>query len=106
MEREYKCIDCGGTFVLDTQLKCGAKRCPECKKIHIRESNKANRERYKKLAFDKMKKKPFSFSFLTIAEDEIRNDFQRFLRQEAMRANCYQEDIMKILNLPIGLKIK
>jgi predicted metal-dependent hydrolase len=42
---------------------------------------------------------------MTISEDEIRKDFQRFIRQEAMRANCYQEDIMRILNLPLELQI-
>ena len=106
MIREYKCIDCGESFYLDTTFKCGAKRCDKCKKIHLREANRTNREKYKRIAFSKMKQKPVSWSLMAISEDEIKNDFQRFLRQEAMRANCYQEDIMKILNLPIELKIK
>ena len=41
---------------------------------------------------------------MTITEEEIKKDYQRFIRQEAMRANCSQEDIMKILNIPIELK--
>ena len=34
---------------------------------------------------------------MTISEEEIRKDYGRFLRQEAMRANCTQEEIIKIL---------
>ena len=37
---------------------------------------------------------------MTITEDEVRMDFQRFIRQEAMRANTTQDVIMGILNLP------
>lgn len=41
---------------------------------------------------------------MTITEDEVRKDFQRFIRQEAMRANTTQDVIMGILNLPLGLE--
>ena len=41
---------------------------------------------------------------MTITDKEVREDFQRFIRQEAMRANCSQEKIMGILNLPLELK--
>jgi len=34
---------------------------------------------------------------MTITDKEIREDFQRFIRHEAMRANCMQEDIVRIL---------
>lgn len=34
---------------------------------------------------------------MTITEKEIREDFQRFIRHEAMRANCTQEDIKNII---------
>lgn len=34
---------------------------------------------------------------MTITEKEIRDDYQRFIRHEAMRANCSQEDIVRIL---------
>lgn len=35
---------------------------------------------------------------MTITEKEIYEDYQRFLRHEAMRANCKQSDILKIIN--------
>ena len=35
---------------------------------------------------------------MTISEEEIYNDYMRFLRHEAMRANCKQEDIIRIIN--------
>lgn len=41
---------------------------------------------------------------MTITEEEVRMDFQRFIRQEAMRANTTQDVIMGILNLPLGLE--
>ena len=41
---------------------------------------------------------------MTITEDEVRKDFQRFIRQEAMRANTTQDVIIGILNLPLGLE--
>lgn len=41
---------------------------------------------------------------MTITEEEVRKDFQRFIRQEAMRANTTQDVIMGILNLPLGLE--
>lgn len=36
---------------------------------------------------------------MTIKQEEIREDFRRFIRHEAMRANCTQEEILKILGL-------
>lgn len=57
MEREYTCIDCGATFVLDTQMRCKAQRCPECAKIRTRyinnESKKRQRERAIRARFNK-----------------------------------------------------
>lgn len=41
---------------------------------------------------------------MSITEEEIRKDFQRFIRQEAMRANTTQDVIMGILNLPLELE--
>lgn len=41
---------------------------------------------------------------MTISEKEVIEDFQRFIRHEAMRANCSQYHIMEILNLPISLE--
>ena len=35
---------------------------------------------------------------MTITAKEVRSDFIRFVRHEAMRANCLQEDILKIIN--------
>ena len=35
---------------------------------------------------------------MTISEEEIRQDFARFIRHEAMRANCLQDDIKRIIN--------
>ena len=34
---------------------------------------------------------------MTITEKEIREDFARFIRHEAMRANCTQDDIKRII---------
>lgn len=34
---------------------------------------------------------------MTISEKEIREDFARFIRHEAMRANCTQEEVRKII---------
>ena len=45
MEREYTCVDCGATFVLDTKMRCGAKRCPECAKIRTRYINNESKKR-------------------------------------------------------------
>ena len=39
------------------------------------------------------------FENLTISEEEIDADFERFIRHEAMRANCTQEEIKEILGL-------
>jgi hypothetical protein len=36
---------------------------------------------------------------MTISEKEIREDFRRFVRHEAMRANCSQDEIKNILNI-------
>jgi hypothetical protein len=36
---------------------------------------------------------------MTIEEKEIRADFERFIRHEAMRANVSQDEIKKILGL-------
>lgn len=40
-----------------------------------------------------------NFKDMTITEKEIREDFARFIRHEAMRANATQTEIMQILNL-------
>lgn len=34
---------------------------------------------------------------MTISEDEIKQDYFRFIRHEAMRANCMQEDVIEII---------
>ena len=36
---------------------------------------------------------------MTISEKEIKADFERFIRHEAMRANCTQNEIKEILNI-------
>ena len=36
---------------------------------------------------------------MTILIEEIKADFERFIRHEAMRANCMQNEIKEILNL-------
>lgn len=36
---------------------------------------------------------------MTITEKEIMEDFRRFIRHEAMRANCSQDEIINILNI-------
>ena len=36
---------------------------------------------------------------MTISENEIKADFERFIRHEAMRANCTHNEIKEILNL-------
>ena len=35
---------------------------------------------------------------MTITEEEVYKDYMRFLRHEAMRANCQQWEIAKIIN--------
>lgn len=35
---------------------------------------------------------------MTITEEEIKEDFARFIRHEAMRANCTQDEIISIIN--------
>ena len=35
---------------------------------------------------------------MTITEKEIKEDFARFIRHEAMRANCTQDEIKRIIN--------
>jgi hypothetical protein len=42
---------------------------------------------------------------MTITKEEIKADYSRFIRHEAMRANCTQEEIMRVLNIHIGLKL-
>ena len=39
---------------------------------------------------------------MTVSEKEIKADFHRFIRHEAMRANCTQEEIVSIIN--VGLQ--
>lgn len=34
---------------------------------------------------------------MTISKEEIKNDFARFIRHEAMRVNCSQDDVCEIL---------
>lgn len=34
---------------------------------------------------------------MTITREEIREDYLRFIRHEAMRANCSQDDIIEII---------
>jgi hypothetical protein len=36
---------------------------------------------------------------MTISVEEIKADFERFIRHESMRANCTQNEIKEILNL-------
>lgn len=36
---------------------------------------------------------------MTISEEEIKKDFQRFIRHEAMRANITQSELKKLLDL-------
>jgi hypothetical protein len=35
---------------------------------------------------------------MTITEKDIKEDFARFIRHEAMRANCSQDEIKRIIN--------
>lgn len=35
---------------------------------------------------------------MTISEEEVYKDYLRFIRHEAMRANCKQWEILKIIN--------
>lgn len=35
---------------------------------------------------------------MTISTEEIKNDFLRFIRLEAMRANCTQDEVIRIIN--------
>ena len=35
---------------------------------------------------------------MTITEKDIKEDFARFIRHEAMRANCTQDEIKRIIN--------
>lgn len=35
---------------------------------------------------------------MTITEKEVREDFARFIRHEAMRASCSQDEIKRIIN--------
>ena len=35
---------------------------------------------------------------MTITEQDIKEDFARFIRHEAMRANCSQDEIKRIIN--------
>ena len=36
--------------------------------------------------------------FMTLTEKEIKDDFWRFIRHEAMRANCSQNEVIRIIN--------
>ena len=36
---------------------------------------------------------------MTIGEDEINDDFERFIRHEAMRANITQEEVIETIGL-------
>jgi hypothetical protein len=36
---------------------------------------------------------------MTISVEEIKADFERFIRHESMRVNCTQNEIKEILNL-------
>ena len=38
-----------------------------------------------------------NFKDMAITEKEIREDFARFIRHEAMRANCTQEEVRQII---------
>ena len=35
---------------------------------------------------------------MTITEKDIKEDFARFIRHEAMRANCSQDEMKRIIN--------
>ena len=35
---------------------------------------------------------------MTITEKEVRDDYYRFIRHEAMRANCTQDEVLKAIN--------
>ena len=35
---------------------------------------------------------------MTISEKDIKEDFHRFIRMEAMRANCTQDEVIRIIN--------
>jgi hypothetical protein len=35
---------------------------------------------------------------MTITEKDIKEDFARFIRHEAIRANCSQDEIKRIIN--------
>ena len=35
---------------------------------------------------------------MTISTKEIKDDFLRFIRLEAMRANCTQDEVIRIIN--------
>lgn len=35
---------------------------------------------------------------MSITEEEIKADYKRFIRHEAMRANCTQDKIVQIIN--------
>ena len=35
---------------------------------------------------------------MTISEKEIKEDFRRFIRHEAMRSNCTQDEIIRVIN--------
>lgn len=36
---------------------------------------------------------------MTISKEEVMQDYARFIRHEAMRANCTQEEIIEILGI-------
>ena len=40
---------------------------------------------------------------MTLSREEIKKDFARFIRHEAMRANISQEEVMSICNIPLGM---
>lgn len=35
---------------------------------------------------------------MTVSEKEVLEDYRRFIRHEAMHANCLQDDIKRIIN--------
>ena len=55
MIREYKCIECGATFTLDTKMRCQAEYCPECRRLRTNKRNAEWRQRERDKVFAKRK---------------------------------------------------
>ena len=56
MTFKYVCVRCGNTFAKESNTRLYAQKyCPDCYKVHIREMNNLNRQRYRKEAILKMK---------------------------------------------------